>query len=309
MGQPLADSDTTTAKIAGLDRRARELIEAALDPKSRSYYDRIWKQFEQFCIKFHFPASLPISETTLLRFISFLFDKGYAASTICSAMSALAYFHFGQGLSDPRSRNVQQALVGLKNLLPSSKGCDPLPLEVLNGVLDRALDVFPSAFTGILFQAMAVLAFYALLRVGEFTYSRHTLRREDISWSRSCITIKFQSFKHSGGVGTIQTIPAITKGGFCPVQLLGKYLELRGDKKGYLFVKEDGKAPSRKEFLAWMREVLSCCKTDAGNYNTHSFRAGMATHMALRGYSTEQIKLAGRWASDAYKKYIRVAKF
>ena len=67
-------------------------------------------------------------------------------------------------------------------------------------------------------------------------------------------------------------------------------------------------APSRKEFLDWMKEVMASCGLDASRFNTHSFRAGMATHMALKGFSAEQIKLAGHWSSDAYRKHIRVVK-
>ena len=41
---------------------------------------------------------------------------------------------------------------------------------------------------------------------------------------------------------------------------------------------------------------------------THSFRAGMATMMARACCSDEQIQLAGRWSSDAFKLYIKTAR-
>lgn len=308
MGQPFSNNNPTSAEVARLDRRAQDLVQAALDPKSRQCYERVWRQFELFCDKLHFETDLPISETILLRFMAHLYDEGYAASTINSAMSALTHFHVKHNLSDPRTKKVQQALLGIKNLRPVSEGYDPFSLNDLNKMIGAAQGVFQSKYTVILFQAMASLAFYALLRVGEFTHSQHNLRRENITLHDSYVAIRFQSFKHSGGIGVTQSVSTKQHEKFCPVKLLGKYLEVRGDKSGFLFVDQDGKAPSRKQFLAWMREVMVYCDLDIVKYNTHSFRAGMATHMALQGFSAEQIKLAGRWSSDAYRKYIRISK-
>jgi hypothetical protein len=44
---------------------------------------------------------------------------------------------------------------------------------------------------------------------------------------------------------------------------------------------------------------------DPDLYNTHSFRFGRATDMATQGYTDIQIRMAGRWSSAAYKKYIK----
>jgi hypothetical protein len=36
-----------------------------------------------------------------------------------------------------------------------------------------------------------------------------------------------------------------------------------------------------------------------------SFRAGAATHLALRGISSAIIQRLGRWSSEAYRRYVR----
>ena len=41
------------------------------------------------------------------------------------------------------------------------------------------------------------------------------------------------------------------------------------------------------------------------DFNTHSFRMGKATDMHNRGYSDAQIAKAGRWASNAFMRYIK----
>ena len=40
-------------------------------------------------------------------------------------------------------------------------------------------------------------------------------------------------------------------------------------------------------------------------YKGHSFRIGAATFAAECGFSDAQIRLMGRWQSDAFRKYIR----
>ena len=44
---------------------------------------------------------------------------------------------------------------------------------------------------------------------------------------------------------------------------------------------------------------------DTTRYNTHSFRIGRTTNMMLEGYSEAQIKVAGRWISNAFIRYSR----
>ena len=66
----------------------------------------------------------------------------------------------------------------------------------------------------------------------------------------------------------------------------------------------------RFEFDASLKQLLHFCGYDTSGYDTsafkgHSFHIGAATAAALRGDSDVQIRAAGRWTSDAFKKYIR----
>ena len=42
-----------------------------------------------------------------------------------------------------------------------------------------------------------------------------------------------------------------------------------------------------------------------GVIRPHSFRSGMATEMALRGFTDEEIQSQGRWSSRAFESYIK----
>ena len=247
-----------------------------------------------------------MTSQTILRYISFLFEYGYASSSIESAISSLVYFNKLNGFFDPRDELVKKALVGVKNLRPRGQGSLPIPIEMLHKLIAEASVALKNEFTAILFKAMISLAYFALLRVGEFTYSQHCLLKENITIFQYSISIQFQSFKHSHGQGITQVIPVRSQDQACPVYLLKEYLPFRPKHANFLFAKLDGRAPSRAEFQGWMFAVMEYCGYELEGYNTHSLRVGMATHMALQGHSSEQIKLAGRWGSDAYKKYIRV---
>lgn len=285
------------------------LIKAAISPDTRKVYIRSWDKLKTFCEKYNLVMSFPIHSATLLRFVSFLFHQGYAYASISVMLSAISYIHKARKLDDPCDIQVKNALLGAKNLSPPQKGSLPVHIETLEDISNLADGVLPNSFTLLLFRAMTILAYFALLRVGEFTFSKHTLRYEDIVLTQDTITINFQSFKHSKGKPFVHTIHARKPSAICPVQALSSYLQVRPSGHEFLFVKENGRTPSRKEFWDWMREVLQQCGINVELYSPHSLRIGMATHMALSGASTEQIKIAGRWSSDAFRKYIHVTKF
>ena len=47
---------------------------------------------------------------------------------------------------------------------------------------------------------------------------------------------------------------------------------------------------------------------DSGKYLSHSFRAGIASMMALAGYGDEDIMQQGRWISRAFLTYCKMGR-
>ena len=97
--------------------------------------------------------------------------------------------------------------------------------------------------------------------------------------------------------------------GYCipglPIYLdsfLREFLSIRGNIQSLFFATADGSAMLRSEFDVSLKHLLSFCW-----YQTTSFCIGAATAAALRGESNAQIRAAGRWTSDAFRKYIRIA--
>jgi hypothetical protein len=54
------------------------------------------------------------------------------------------------------------------------------------------------------------------------------------------------------------------------------------------------------------KKCLHTLGIEEAQYASHSFRIGIATTCAMKGVSDEQIKMSGRWKSDAYDRYIRI---
>ena len=91
----------------------------------------------------------------------------------------------------------------------------------------------------------------------------------------------------------------------CPVKAVLAYLALRGGQAGPLFITQEGKGLTHLAFSSALDSLLSKLKLDHKHYNTHSFRIGAATSATQARIPDSQIKMLGRWQSDAYKRYIK----
>ena len=160
-----------------------------------------------------------------------------------------------------------------------------------------------------------VLAFKAYLRVGEMVPRSKgvvsgCLHVSDVFLSGDLMSVSFRRFKHS----TAQGPQFILVRGECiegspiyPACLMREFLQARGSVQATLFAFPDGAPLLRREFDAALKQLLTFCGLQTSAFKSNSFRIGAASAAALRGESDAQIRAAGRWASDAFRKYIRLA--
>ena len=85
----------------------------------------------------------------------------------------------------------------------------------------------------------------------------------------------------------------------CPVQAMQRYLALRPTIPGPLFRFADGTFLTRSFILL----LLTACFPNV-DLNTHSFRIGGASTAASVGIPDSAIQMLGRWASNAYRRYL-----
>ena len=164
-----------------------------------------------------------------------------------------------------------------------------------------------------LFRAMCSLAFYAFLRVGEMVVTNNNSSHLSIDNVAKLVNaanhvvsirVTFRNYKHSYNQAPcslfIQRQPS-----FCPVQILLDYLKLRGHSPGPLFTIR-GLPVTRQYFCGLLTTVIKRCGLNPVRYKGHSFRIGAASHAAERGMSDAQIRVLGRWKSNAFLRYIRI---
>lgn len=86
------------------------------------------------------------------------------------------------------------------------------------------------------------------------------------------------------------------------------YLAVRGDTEGPLSLTKDNRPLTRQNFHTALSSVLQQAGLNDRKYNTHSFRIGAATLAQQAGIVDTQIKMLGRWQSNAYQQYMRTPR-
>lgn len=264
--------------------------------------------------KLGIPLSFPYSEKCVALFVTHLINKRLKSSTIRSYLSALSSVHKIFSAPDPtNSYLISRILKGNENLYKQSSKLSPISKQILH----KLLNVIPSLFTPYeskFYKSLFLLAYYCCLRSCEVTKSEkvtHTLQLEDVSIQNNphplLINIKFRSFKHSQEQTTITLHPRVNSP-YCPILNLLDYIAARGDEPGPLFMLHSNLSFKRSQYSKALKLCLSSIDLPQAKYNTHSFRIGRATDLALEGTPPQIIKTTGRWRSNAYEKYIRISQ-
>ena len=290
------------------------MLKVSIASSSFQLYKRAWALFKS-CLTFlqgehQLPVSIPLSVNQVALYITYLHKHGYAPTTIVSYTSAIGYVHRISNVTDPTNSVLVQKI--LSSTLKLKANFDPrLPITLLVlQQLVRALQTTVQSYSHrCLLKAMFVVAFFGLMRVGEITMSKDkvvplNLSHLNLTSKQALITIA--KFKHNKSMRPVEIpLPAQELSLICPVRALHEYLSLRGMASGPLFCLSNLKPVPRDFFIKHLKNTLSFCGFPLDRYKSHSFRIGGASYYAELGFSDAQIRLLGRWDSDAFLKYIR----
>lgn len=161
---------------------------------------------------------------------------------------------------------------------------------------------------------MFLLAFYALLRLGEITIRRlgssNTLLYQDISllYSHTQVTgirIHMRHHKHAKSTPTPLELQKFKDGKVCPVDALCNYIHHRGTSPGPLFLTKNMRPVTSAQFTAILQHCTKALCLDADRYTPHSFRIGGAPLAHEFKFTDTQLQRLGRWHSSAFMKYLR----
>ena len=193
----------------------------------------------------------------------------------------------------------------------------PISREILTGMCTLLGQGIFEPYTSALAKAAATLAFFGLLRCGEFTSC-------DLSHEPALSIGDVSIFQEKTGAGISVNIRASktdpfragcvikvcqTGGIACPVEAMTQFLKHRAatfsQNNGPLFKQVDGRPLTRSAFVAIIRVILQRMGLNPDCYAGHSFRIGGATAAAEANIPDHLIKTLGRWSSDCYQTYIR----
>ena len=299
---------------ASLDGVAAQLLNAALTDSSNVTYLKGITKFRQFVtMTLNMNNWFPAEPYIVMLYIAHLYHKGYATSTIISAVSIISYYHKVYMLLDSTTAFViKKTLQGVSNLQPTRDLRLPITIQMLDSLVDATKQVATTHYHSLLLTAMFLLAFHAFLRISEFALpssgkSDHILQLSNISIHPDEVLIQFNSFKHHRGHPVSISVPSHVSY-YCPVKHLAQFLLIRGTSPGPLFIFPDETPVTQGFFRSSLRACLSLAGFSNATYTSHSFRIGAATEAARKGYSDDEIQRMGRWSSTAFKKYIRIPK-
>ena len=292
------------------------IVDAALRPSTHKSYNHHWEAFISFC-RSTFDASFspPATPFQLNLFLTHLFKKGLQHATILNYTSAIAHYHRLLGVTDPTSAYVvTKFLQGVKNLRPQHQRLQPISINILRDLVLATSNSIAHDYNRVLFRAMMIIMYWACLRIGEVAISAHDdhvlslsqVKATYLNNQPTALILSFKSFKHSKGAMPRIKLKAQQDTLVCPVAALLSYLQLRPQVTSpALFVRLPGVPVSRSFFLDNLQQALQLTAHKRLALNTHSFRIGRATDLALQGTSDIYIQRLGRWSSNAYKKYVR----
>lgn len=309
---------TRSPSTQALDVTVKRLLSASLAPATRRVYRKHLQRFNDFVqtyfVEHEWPQG-PVNSTVLAKFIAHLSSKGYSPSTILSNVSAVSFVHKINDWSDPAcSFFIKKLLLGARKLSGDNDSRLPITVEILEKLIGVIPQVIESHYVQLAMKAMFSLAFFGLLRVGEFTSKKQgrnckkVIQQSDVCFDKvnSKLLITLRHFKHSSPGKSITLELQKQTAKICPVTLLRSYLKVRKGAAGPLFVFPDMGAITTSFFNSNLKIILEACGFSSKYYKAHSFRIGGATIAAIRGASDVQIQAMGRWKSSAYKKYIRI---
>jgi len=255
-------------------------------------------------------VKLPISSNQILIFVAYLHKNGFAPSSIISYVSAIGYVHRLNNHADPTSCTlVQKVIAGATRIHPPSLQRLPITLVILQRIIMGIDELIYPRYHRLLLKAMFTTAFFGLFRIGEITMSKHKtvpITMSQVTLSQDMVSIRITDFKHNKN--NVPVDVPMTKHLYkdiCPVFNLSQYLLVRGREQGPLFAFPGMEPVPREYFSQKLRLLISFSGHDVSRYQTHSFRIGGASYFAEMGYTDAQLRLLGRWGSNAFIKYIR----
>ena len=195
------------------------------------------------------------------------------------------------------------------------EGVKRLRLPLTHDILVRIIHGISNDYNGINVKAALCVAFAAFLRSGEFTWEtwdpstspRFALARQHVTFNKDGSATLFlpASKTDPSRRGVPIQLAAVPTSPLCPVTalriLISRCPALPNQP---MFARISGGPFNRQYIVAQVRELLLRAGLQTTGFSGHSIRKGAAVTAWNNGISKDEIKLMGRWKSDAVLIYI-----
>ena len=228
--------------------------------------------------------------------------------------------HVVNGFDNPLADNPRLQLSMKALQYKCGKTTEKLPITY--HILERIFQYIDTNHDKQLVWSAMTLGFYGLLRAAEFTVPSQTkfnpslhLTINDVSLRLSDSGTRFMSVMIKASKtdktckGYLVHIGCSGKQ-VCAVCAMSSYLASKYHKFGdsgplYKFI--NGTVLTKPLFVTMTRTYLAMIGVNPAKYTGHSYRVGGATTAAEAGLNEWEIKLMGRWSSNAYQTYIKTS--
>ena len=297
----------------------------SLAPTTIRSYHSAHIRYINFCITFNL-SPIPVTQSTLCRFVALLAQEGVAHKTLKAYLSAVRYLHLPISGTDPGIRDMtllSYVMQGIRRGQAAANTNRPRPRLPITAEILRSLKLSWEA-SGISFDtrmlwAVSCTCFFGFLRSGEATVPTQSsydaavhLSISDVSLTSAAdpeaIVVRIKASKTDPFRNGTSIYLGRTGRDLCPVAALLGYITHRGMSPGPRFRFESGQPLTRDALVREIRLALGRVGMDATQYSGHSFRIGAATSAAAAGIDDAVIKTLGRWRSTAYQSYIQLPR-
>ena len=273
----------------------------------------------------------PLSAQDSNLFLTYLINKKISPATVRSYLAGARRLALTKGVCTPppQSDLAKSLLRGYENVTRNPVQAvarathRPVTIPFLR-ILGHAIHKFwkGETFDQRCFWVICVTAFWGALRIGEllcdhpntFSPDSDLLASDVIHMSPDSVALWLRDPKvpkKFGDIVEIWSTPQFPE--VDPFKAFSAFWKLRKGKNFHLsqplFIRADGRAFTHTSFSSTLNALISHYSLElelsVNRWTGHSFRSGLPTLLQSAGFTEEDIKSWGRWASTVFQLYAR----
>ena len=304
-----------------------QYFSAGLAASTRKVYSTALNRYSKFCNQYSL-CTTPASEVLLCRYVTHLALDHVSANSLKVYLSAIRQLHLQQGLPPPvlaSMPRLHQVLRGMKisqarspKTPTTQRARQPITPPLLHDIR-RFWSSYPPDQDKTMLWAAFTTCFFGFMRSGELCIQDTTkgfdettdLTFNDVAvddyQNPSLLRIHLKTSKTDPFCKGTDIMLGRTNDELCPVAALLQWMVQRGNTPGPLFKFASGAPLTRPLLVVRLRAIIQQLGSDPSGFSGHSFRSGAATTAAQLWVPDSQIKLLGRWKSNAFHRYVKPA--